>query len=123
MRNRQTESPSRSPTSEADEGQQGIGSQSPTKIPEADSGGPEDGEPTPAMSEILRFRKSHKLRRGGIGFSTANKPSGSGGDGNQAGAELSLTEQEDDVGRVLGMDTRFVGHTGQKVDVDKHMYV
>lgn len=129
IRNRaaeESESPDRTRTTEADDGLQGpIGSQSPVKSPEAaDSRGRGDGEPTPAMGDILRFRKSHK-RRGGIGFSAGNRPPGrgGGGDGNRPNSELSLAEQDGEEGRVLGMENRFVGHTGQSVDVDKHMYV
>jgi hypothetical protein len=72
----------------------------------------------PALTEILRQRKTTKTRRQGIEFSTlrpssATEPTMSNG----------LTVIKPQVERLRAISDRFVGHTGQVVDVDKHMFV
>lgn len=72
----------------------------------------------PALTEILRRRKTSKNRRQGIEFSTP-KPSTA----SEPTMSISLTTIEPQVDRVQAISDRFVGHTGQVVDVDKHMFV
>ncbi|KAL1958072.1 hypothetical protein VTO42DRAFT_5112 [Malbranchea cinnamomea] len=71
-----------------------------------------------AISDILRRRKLHKARRVGIGF-TADEKAGS--HSGRRSPELALTELDEEKQRVLGISDRFVKHTGQKVELDKHM--
>jgi hypothetical protein len=72
----------------------------------------------PALTKILRLRKANRNRRQGIEFSTTKtvveaEPSMSN----------SLTTTEPQADRLRAISDRFVGHTGQVVDVDKHMFV
>lgn len=77
----------------------------------------EDEESTP-VSDILRLRKSHKARRGGVEFSTSSR---SKIQDNAQSTDL-VNVQDQEIERVRAMADRFTVHTGQKVDVDKHMY-
>jgi hypothetical protein len=72
----------------------------------------------PALTEILRQRKTNKNRRQGIEFSTM-RPSAA----IESTMSHSLTTIEPQVDRLKAISDRFVGHTGQVVDVDKHMFV
>lgn len=117
LRARHTDSEERNTEATGDSSSQ-IGSwppsaaRSPGENEEQDDG---DGAP---ISDIIRLRKSQKSRRAGIGFSANDKSSG----GQQSSA-LVPAEQDVEKHQILGMEDRFTGHTGQKVDVDKHMYV
>lgn len=77
----------------------------------------EDEEST-HVSDILRLRKAHKARRGGVEFSASSR---SRTPGNAQSTDM-VNMQDQDVEKVRAMADRFTGHTGQKVDVDKHMY-
>ncbi|EFE38654.1 hypothetical protein TRV_06703 [Trichophyton verrucosum HKI 0517] len=72
-----------------------------------------DGVETDEMgvADILRLRKN-KARKGGIEFSTSRS---SRSDALVPAAETTAE------GRLSGISDRFVGHSGQKVDVDKHI--
>ena len=72
----------------------------------------------PALTEILRQRKTNKIRRQGIEFS-AMRPNAATG----STVSNSLTIMEPQGDRLQTISDRFVGHTGQVVDVDKHMFV
>lgn len=86
-------------------------------IPASQSRG--DDSETAQAADALRFRRRHRSRRGGIEFSTTPRPTA-----DQAGqASLSAPTEEDvDNERLRAMCDRFTVHTGQTVDVDKHMY-
>jgi hypothetical protein len=72
----------------------------------------------PALTEILRKRKTSKNRCQGIEFSTLKLSAVT-----EPTMSNSLTTTEPQVDRVKAISDRFVGHTGQVVDVDKHMFV
>jgi hypothetical protein len=78
-----------------------------------------DGHSEDEASHLVRLRRPHRVRKGGIEFSTANKqrPGGS----LAAHTEISAEDMEGDI--IRAKFDRFTAHTGQKVDVDKHMYV
>ncbi|KAH8704718.1 hepatocellular carcinoma-associated antigen 59-domain-containing protein [Talaromyces proteolyticus] len=76
---------------------------------------PSGNDITGSSSNVVRFRKSHRLRKGGIEFSTNRKE-----DLDQnTQLESALEETETDILRARF--DRFTAHTGQQVDVDKHM--
>lgn len=66
---------------------------------------------------VVRLRRPHVARKGGIGFSTM---SGLGKDDHRQTALAPAEDHENE--KVQAMCDRFTGHTGQTVDVDKHMY-
>ncbi|KAL4889708.1 hepatocellular carcinoma-associated antigen 59-domain-containing protein [Aspergillus ambiguus] len=68
--------------------------------------------------DIVRLRRLHRARKGGIEFSATSRPSGEASD---KSAVSSATAEELESERVRAMCDRFTGHTGQTVDVDKHM--
>ncbi|KAK2762809.1 hypothetical protein FQN54_000984 [Arachnomyces sp. PD_36] len=74
------------------------------------------------FAEIMRLRKPYRGRKTGIEFSTDSLKSksrmGGGGDDPAAGA---LTTQDMEAERLRAISNRFTPHSGQKVDVDKHM--
>ena len=76
------------------------------------------GAEAPAIAEILKSRKAQRNRRHGVEFSNArtNKPS-------ENSVSTSLTTIDPQVDKLRAISDRFVGHTGQVVDVDKHMFV
>lgn len=69
------------------------------------------------IPNIMRPRKFQRMRKGGIEFSTSSSQSA---DKNNTLA-LSVEDTEADI--LKARLDRFTAHTGQKVDVDKHMYV
>jgi hypothetical protein len=71
-----------------------------------------------ALTQILRLRKTNKNRRQGIEFSTI-RPSTT----TEPTMSNSLATVQPEVHRLKAISDRFVGHTGQVVDVDKHMFV
>lgn len=73
----------------------------------------DEGEAT----EVVRLRRPPPARKGGIGFSTKSRL---GQDETQSSALASAEDLEQE--RIQAMRDRFTGHTGQMVDVDKHMY-
>jgi len=72
----------------------------------------------PALTEILKLRKANRNRRQGIEFSTAKSVAEA-----ESSMSDSLTTIEPPPDRLRAISDRFVGHTGQVVDVDKHMFV
>ncbi|KAL2866366.1 telomere length and silencing 1 family protein [Aspergillus lucknowensis] len=70
-------------------------------------------------ADALRIRRLHRSRKGGIEFSTTSRPTTEQRDR----ASLSTETAEDiEDERLRAMCDRFTAHTGQTVDVDKHMY-
>ncbi|KAL4814197.1 hepatocellular carcinoma-associated antigen 59-domain-containing protein [Aspergillus spinulosporus] len=68
-------------------------------------------------ADAFRLRRLHRSRKGGIEFSTTPRPTS-----NQADRTSSQAPTEDADGeRLQAMCDRFTAHTGQTVDVDKHM--
>ncbi|PYI01061.1 hypothetical protein BO78DRAFT_379741 [Aspergillus sclerotiicarbonarius CBS 121057] len=71
-----------------------------------------------SASDVLRSRRLHRARKGGIEFSTTSRSSA----GNASQATVSAVAAEDlENERMRAMCDRFTAHTGQTVDVDKHM--
>lgn len=68
-------------------------------------------------TSVVRLRRAHPARKGGIGFSATSRL---GKDGSRQTGLVPAEDQEKE--RVRAMGERFTGHTGQTVDVDKHMY-
>ncbi|KAL5363964.1 hepatocellular carcinoma-associated antigen 59-domain-containing protein [Aspergillus floccosus] len=98
----------------------------PQDEPQADSNSsapsqPQDGtqagdgvQPT----DIARLRRLHRARKGGIEFSaTSRQPAEHANKNTLSTASADETESE----RIRAMCDRFTGHTGQTVDVDRHM--
>lgn len=79
---------------------------------------PSDTEDTTLAADAGRVRRPHRPRRGGIEFSASSRQVGNEP---QPAAEPPAEDLESD--RLRAMCDRFTGHTGQSVDVDKHMYV
>ncbi|GMF80598.1 hypothetical protein COH20_012495 [Aspergillus flavus] len=89
-----------------------------------------DSDPTtPAQSQadndtvhptdLARLRRLHRFRKGGIGFSTTSRQLAN----NDKQAIVSTEPAEDlEAQRIQAMCDRFTAHTGQTVDVDRHMY-
>ncbi|KAK2798214.1 hypothetical protein FQN50_008912 [Emmonsiellopsis sp. PD_5] len=78
----------------------------------------DQAETDTSIAEIFRRRKALKARRGGIEFTAATKPTG---EGTGESSEVDLAAQDAEDMRLQGISDRFVAHTGQKVDVNKHM--
>ncbi|KAK2750645.1 hypothetical protein FQN57_002716 [Myotisia sp. PD_48] len=86
----------------------------------ADTPQHDDEEPDEiGVTDIIRLRKAQRLRKGGIEFSTNPRTHQSNRHGT---SELAMASDSQD-GRLSGIPDRFVGQSGQRVDVDKHMYV
>ncbi|KAE8365265.1 hepatocellular carcinoma-associated antigen 59-domain-containing protein [Aspergillus caelatus] len=69
-------------------------------------------------TDLVRLRRLHRFRKGGIGFSTTSRQSAN----NDKQAIVSTGSAEDlEAQRIHAMCDRFTAHTGQTVDVDKHM--
>ncbi|KNG85535.1 hypothetical protein ANOM_005849 [Aspergillus nomiae NRRL 13137] len=70
-------------------------------------------------TDLVRLRRLHRFRKGGIEFSTTSRQSAD----NDKRAAVSTESVEDlEAQRIQAMCDRFTAHTGQTVDVDKHMY-
>lgn len=76
-----------------------------------------DDDPNAESTSVVRLRRAHPARKGGIGFSATSRL---GKDGSRQTGLVSVVDQEKEQVRAMG--DRFTGHTGQMVDVDKHMY-
>ena len=70
----------------------------------------------PGVSEILRLRRQQRPRMAGVQFSNAKSGSTSG-----LLQSTALVPVQDSADRYNAIADRFVGHSGQVVDVDKHM--
>lgn len=70
-------------------------------------------------TDILKLRKPFRPRKGGIEFSATARPT------TGSGAKFSANEtgsEDAEKLKIQAMCDRFTAHTGQKVDVDNHMY-
>lgn len=85
--------------------------QSPTQVASE-----QDSEP--GVSSILKLRRQQRSRVGGVQFSTA-KPQSMAEDS----LSTALVPAENPTDGLKAMNDRFVGLSGQVVDVDKHMCV
>lgn len=65
------------------------------------------------------LRRPHRARRGGIEFSASSRQVTD--NGHQA-ATIEPAPEDLEAEKVRAMSDRFTVHTGQTVDVDKHMY-
>ncbi|KAL4785817.1 hepatocellular carcinoma-associated antigen 59-domain-containing protein [Aspergillus varians] len=77
----------------------------------------DDSETTQTV-DALRLRRLHRSRKGGIEFSTTSRPTA---DQTDQASLSAATEEDMDSERLRAMCDRFTAHTGQTVDVDKHM--
>ncbi|GAB1202783.1 hypothetical protein APSETT445_001404 [Aspergillus pseudonomiae] len=70
-------------------------------------------------TDLVRLRRLHRFRKGGIEFSTTSRQSAD----NDKRAAVSTESVEDlEAQRIQAMCDRFTAHTGQTVDVDKHIF-
>ncbi|KAL2011884.1 hypothetical protein VTN00DRAFT_4602 [Thermoascus crustaceus] len=69
------------------------------------------------IADIRRLRKPYKARRGGIEFSTSSRQRPD--DDSQYSDVVAAPDPESE--KIRAICDRFTTHTGQKVDVDKHM--
>ncbi|GKZ33243.1 hypothetical protein AbraIFM66950_003039 [Aspergillus brasiliensis] len=69
-------------------------------------------------AEILRSRRLQRARKGGIEFSATSRPPAGK---NSRTAVSTVAEEDHENERLRAMCDRFTAHTGQTVDVDKHM--
>ncbi|KAL6235398.1 hypothetical protein BDW75DRAFT_240219 [Aspergillus navahoensis] len=77
-------------------------------------------EPEAALAaDALRLRRLYRSRKGGIEFSTTPRPTA---DQTDRASFPAGTEEDTENERLRAMCDRFTAHTGQTVDVDKHMY-
>ncbi|KAL4874177.1 hypothetical protein BDV12DRAFT_159258 [Aspergillus spectabilis] len=79
---------------------------------------PQDDSETVLTADSLRLRRLPRSRKGGIEFSTTSRPTAD--QPNQASLSASTAEDMESQ-RLRAMCDRFTAHTGQTVDVDKHM--
>lgn len=70
------------------------------------------------VGAILKLRRQQRLRTGGVQFSSSKLAATD--DGADSTALVRADNPTDDL---KGIADRFVGHSGQVVDVDKHMCV
>jgi hypothetical protein len=80
---------------------------------------PRNDSETEQATDYLRLRRLHRSRKCGIEFSTASRPTAD--QPNQTSISASTAEDMESE-RLRAMCDRFTAHTGQTVDVDKHMY-
>lgn len=80
---------------------------------------PEEDGPS-NISELLQARKAGKRRWNGVTFTNASKTTEA--DAPNTPAEI-IVRQDPEAARLKAITDRFVPHTGQTVDVDKHMFV
>lgn len=66
---------------------------------------------------VVRLRRPHTTRKGGIGFSATSRMGQDDGRQTALGAARELDKET-----VQDMRDRFTGNSGQAVDVDRHMY-
>lgn len=103
--------------------------EAPQDEPQADSSSPAPSQPQPQdetqasdgvhPTDIARLRRLQRARKGGIEFSATSRQAAEHASKN-ALSTASADEIESE--RIRAMCDRFTGHTGQTVDVDRHMY-
>ena len=86
------------------------------------SDAPQEADDAAPTTDIIRLRRSFRPRRGGIEFSTAARPASNGPSQAQSAMVEATGEDAEDL-KIQAMSNRFTAHSGQEVDVDKHMYV
>ncbi|EEP76074.1 conserved hypothetical protein [Uncinocarpus reesii 1704] len=79
---------------------------------------PEDDDQTVPIAKIVRARKGLKSRRPGIEFSTGSRWNSENTPQPSSAASVA---NDTEASRLGGISDRFVGLTGQRVDVDRHM--
>ncbi|OKL55640.1 hypothetical protein UA08_09107 [Talaromyces atroroseus] len=77
----------------------------------------ENDGPDGGVSNITRPRKPNRMRKGGIEFSTSNSQVANTNDANNLALTVGTTEAD----IIKAKFDRFTAHTGQTVDVNKHM--
>ncbi|KAJ5653575.1 hypothetical protein N7490_000578 [Penicillium lividum] len=100
-------------TNDTDSVEVATPSRNDNQTPEALSTGDEDQTAQP--TNVVRLRRSHPARKGGIGFSATSRSK----NGNR---QTALASEESEADRIQAMADRFTTYTGQSEDVDKHMY-
>lgn len=83
---------------------------------------PRDDSESGPNPDALRRRRLHRSRKSGIEFSTTSRPTPATSDQTNQPSQLATTEEEMESERLRARCDRFTAHTGQTVDVDKHMY-
>ncbi|PYH28743.1 telomere length and silencing 1 family protein [Aspergillus neoniger CBS 115656] len=78
----------------------------------------QDAPSSVPTAEILRSRRLQRARKGGIEFSATSRPLAGK---NSQTAVSTVAEEDQENERLRAMCDRFTAHTGQTVDVDKHM--
>ncbi|PLB50488.1 hypothetical protein P170DRAFT_474037 [Aspergillus steynii IBT 23096] len=73
---------------------------------------------TASSADLIRRRRLHRARRGGIEFSATSRQTT---DVANQSALSSASTEELEAERIKTMCDRFTAHTGQTVDVDRHM--
>ncbi|KAL3457728.1 hepatocellular carcinoma-associated antigen 59-domain-containing protein [Aspergillus heterothallicus] len=92
--------------------------ESPASNNASDSQEPRNETESKQVVDALRLRRHQRSRKGGIEFSATPRPSAD----QVIRTSLSTSAAEDaDSERLRAMCDRFTAHTGQTVDVDKHM--
>jgi hypothetical protein len=85
---------------------------------DTDSPDTDSEEPIAPLADIVRLRKT-KMRRNGIEFSNMGTRSSEPPPASSADQAVVDSEKE----RLKAITDRFVAHSGQVVDVDRHMFV
>lgn len=70
------------------------------------------------VADILRLRKPYRARKGGIEFSASSRQRAD----DDSHDSITVVAPDPESEKIRAMCDRFTAHTGQKVDVDKHMY-
>ena len=83
---------------------------------------PHEADDAAPTTDVIRLRRSFRPRRGGIEFSTAPRPA-SNGPSQAESAMVEATREDAEDLKIQAISNRFTAHSGQEVDVDKHMYV
>ncbi|KAL2841198.1 hepatocellular carcinoma-associated antigen 59-domain-containing protein [Aspergillus pseudodeflectus] len=79
---------------------------------------PQSDVETIQTADALRLRRLQRSRKGGIEFSATSRPTA--GQANKTSLPTAIAEDTEG-DRLRAMCDRFTAHTGQTVDVDKHM--
>lgn len=69
------------------------------------------------VADILRLRKPYRARKGGIEFSASSRQRAD----DDSHDSITVVAPDPESEKIRAMCDRFTAHTGQKVDVDKHM--
>ncbi|KAL2809294.1 hepatocellular carcinoma-associated antigen 59-domain-containing protein [Aspergillus granulosus] len=91
--------------------------ESPATNDGSESQSPQNGAESVQTADALRLRRLQRSRKGGIEFSATLRPSAA----QASKTSHSITAEDTEGERLQAMCDRFTAHTGQTVDVDKHM--